>query len=159
MRRGAAILFSAILLFPMGGLFAQGSKGVDGTVWKQLDANNKALFTLGYFTGIQIFAKYAPGSCSSCQADCMEEASSKLVPVGTSIPEVVKVIDSIYADAANQAIPVQWALKLTAQKAKGMTDEQFQAAITEAREGSAPAESPAPAEKPPSPPGTPSPGQ
>ena len=159
MKRGAAILFSAILLIPTGSLLAQGSKGVDGTVWKQLDANNKALFTLGYFTGIQIFAKYAPGSCSACPADCMEEASSKLVPTGTSIPQVVQVIDSIYADAANQPIPVQWALKLAAQKAKGMTDEEFKAAISEAREGSAPAEPAAPAGQPPSPAETPSPGK
>ena len=151
MKRGVmVVLLSAFLLIPAGSLFAQGGKGVDGTVWKQLDANNKALFTLGYFTGIQIFAKYAPGSCSACQADCMDEASSKLVPIGTSIPQVVQVIDSIYADAPNQVIPVQWSLKLAAQKAKGMTDEEFKAAIREAREGSAPAEpeKPAPATQP-----------
>jgi hypothetical protein len=157
MKRGVVILLSAILLIPAGNLLAQGSKGVDGTVWKQLDANNKALFTLGYFTGIQIFSKYAPGSCSTCQADCMEEASSKLVPVGTSIPQVVQVIDSIYVDAANQVIPVQWALKLAAQKAKGMSDEEFKAAIIDAREGSAPSET-APKAQPASPPATPSPG-
>jgi len=155
MKRGAAILLSAILLIPTGGVLAQGSKGVDGTVWKQLDANNKALFTLGYFTGIQIFSKYAPGSCSACPADCMDEASSKLVPVGTSIPDVVKVIDSIYADPANQVIPVQWALKLVAQKIKGMSDEAFKAALSDAREGSAPAESAAPSEKPAPPPAKP----
>jgi hypothetical protein len=137
-------LLSAFLLIPAGGLRAEG-KGVDGTVWKQLDANNKALFTLGYFTGIQIFAKYAPGVCSSCQADCLDDATAKLVPVGTSIPQVVQVIDSIYADQANLVIPAQWALKLAAQKAKGMTDDEFKAAINEAREGSGPAEAPKPA--------------
>ena len=142
-----AVLLSALLLVPAGVSRAQGGKGVDGTVWKQLDANNKALFTLGYFTGIQIFAKYAPGACTSCEAECLDGASAKLVPVGTSIPEVVKVIDSIYADAANQVIPVQWCLKLAAQKAKGMTDDEFKAAVTEAREGSAPAEPAKPADE------------
>jgi hypothetical protein len=87
----------------------------------------------------------------------MEEASSKLVPTGTSIPEVVKVIDSIYTDEANQVIPVQWALKLAAQKARGMTDEEFKKAIDEARQGSGPAEPAAPAEQPPTP-AKPSPG-
>jgi hypothetical protein len=88
----------------------------------------------------------------------MEEASSKLVPTGTSIPEVVKVIDSIYTDEANQVIPVQWALKLAAQKAKGMTDEEFKAAINEAREGSAPAAPAPPSGQPPAPAVKPSPG-
>jgi len=139
MKRGIAVIFlSAFLLIPAGGLRAESGKGVDGTVWKQLDANNKALFTLGYFTGIQIFAKYAPGACTSCQADCMDDASAKLVPVGTSIPQVVQVIDSIYADSANLVIPAQWALKLAAQKAKGMTDDEFKAAINDARQGSTP---------------------
>jgi len=154
MKRGVmVVVLSAFLLIPAGNLLAQGGKGVDGTVWKQLIADNKALFTLGYFTGIQIFAKYAPGSCSNCQEECMDEASAKLVPVGTSIPEVVKVIDSIYADAPNQVIPVQWALKLAAQKAKGMTDEEFKAALAEAVQGSSPepAVQPAPAAEPPSP--------
>src|SRR5206468_10778810 len=41
MKRGVmVVLLSAFLLIPAGGLFAQGGKGVDGTVWKQLDANN-----------------------------------------------------------------------------------------------------------------------
>ncbi|PYQ11492.1 MAG: hypothetical protein DMH00_08015 [Acidobacteria bacterium] len=142
------ILLATFLMLPSGRPFADESKGVDGTVWKQLNADNKALFTLGYFTGIQIFAKYAPGSCSNCQADCMDEASSKLVPLGTSIPQVVQVIDSIYTDAANQVIPVQWALKLAAQKAKGMSDEEFKAAIADAVKGSAPAK---PAQPPPQP--------
>jgi hypothetical protein len=114
-----------------------------------MDANNKALFTLGYFTGIQIFAKYAPGSCSSCTGDCMDEASAKLVPVGTSIPQVVQMIDSIYADPANSMIPVQWSLKLVASKAKGMSDEEFKKAVEEARSGSTPAATPPPPAPPP----------
>jgi hypothetical protein len=142
-------LLAAFLTVFAGGVTAQEAKSVDGTVWKQLDANNKALFTLGYFTGIQVFAKYAPGSCSNCTAECMDEASAKLVPVGTSIPQVVQVIDSIYTDAANNPIPVQWALKLAASKAKGMSDEEFKAAVAEARTSSTPsAPTPAPAEKP-----------
>jgi hypothetical protein len=141
-------LLAAFLILFAGGVLAQEAKSVDGTVWKQLDANNKALFTLGYFTGIQVFAKYAPGSCSTCTGECMDEASAKLVPVGTSIPQVVQVIDSIYADAANQPIPVQWALKLAASKAKGMSDEEFKKALEEARSGSTPATPPPPAEKP-----------
>lgn len=153
MKRGAVVLLSVIVLISGGSIFAQGSKGVDGTVWKQLDANNKALFTLGYFTGIQIFAKYAPGACTACPAECMDDASSKLVPTGTSIPDVVKLLDSIYADEANHVIPAQWALKLAAQKAKGMSDADFQAAIKEAREGSGPAQpaTPTPPAAPPKP--------
>jgi len=146
-------LLAAFLSVFAGSVLAQDAKSVDGTVWKQLDANNKALFTLGYFTGIQVFAKFAPGSCSACPADCMDESSAKLVPVGTSIPQVVQVIDSIYADEANQAIPVQWSLKLAASKAKGMSDADFKAAIVEARTGSTPAQTPpppAPKPKPPS---------
>ena len=113
---------------------------MDGTVWTKLNADNRALFTLGYFTGIQIFAKFVPGPCTNCAADCLDDATSKLVPLGTSIPDVVGMVDSIYADAANQVIPVQWALKLAAQKAKGMSDEDFKAAVTDARAGSTPAQ-------------------
>jgi hypothetical protein len=157
MRRGwfAVVLLAALAVLPQTA-WAQGSKGVDGTVWTKLNADNKALFTLGYFTGIQIFAKFAPGPCSGCVAECMDESSAKLVPVGTAIPQVVQVIDSIYQDPVNEAIPVQWALKLAAQKAKGVSDEEFKAALAEARQGSASATpgappaapQPAPAPKP-----------
>jgi hypothetical protein len=129
---------AALLILPLGSVRAQGSKGVDGTVWTKLNADNKALFTLGYFTGIQIFAKFAPGPCTTCTSECLDEASSKLVPLGTSIPQVVGMVDAIYQDPANLVIPVQWSLKLAAQKAKGMSDEDFKAAVMDAREGSTP---------------------
>jgi hypothetical protein len=138
------VFLLATLLMVPGSALAQGSKGVDGTIWTKLNADNRALFTLGYFTGIQIFAKFAPGPCTACPSDCLDDATSKLVPVGTSIPNVVGMVDSIYADALNQGIPVQWALKLAAQKAKGMSDEDFKAAIADARASSSPAEAPAP---------------
>ena len=159
MRRGwvVVLLMAALLVLPLGSARAQGAKGVDGSVWTKLNADNKALFTLGYFTGIQIFAKFAPGPCTSCTSECLDDASSKLVPLGTSIPQVVGMVDSIYQDASNQPIPVQWALKLAAQKAKGMSDEEFKTAILDARSASTPAQSadapaqqPAPA-KPPTP--------
>jgi hypothetical protein len=142
MRRGwfvMVLMLTLVLVLP-GSALAQGSKGVDGTVWTKLNADNRALFTLGYFTGIQIFARFVPGPCTSCASDCLDEASAKLVPLGTSIPQVVGMVDSIYADPANQVIPVQWALKLAAQKAKGMSDEDFKAAVTDARVASAPAQ-------------------
>jgi hypothetical protein len=158
MRRGwvVVVLLAALLLVP-GSALAQGAKGVDGTVWTKLNADNKSLFTLGYFTGIQIFAKFAPGPCTTCTAECLDDATSKLVPVGTSIPGVVGMVDSIYADTANLVIPVQWALKLAAQKAKGMSDEDFKAAVTDARVSSAPTEAPPAPEKaqPPQKPPTP----
>jgi hypothetical protein len=140
---------AALAILPLGSARAQGSRGVDGSVWTKLNADNKALFTLGYFTGIQIFAKFAPGPCTSCASECLDEASSKLVPLGTSIPQVVGMVDSIYVDQTNQFIPVQWALKLAAQKAKGMTDEEFKTAVMDARVGSAPAQA---AEAPAAPP-------
>ena len=57
MKRGLlAVLMGLLLLSGVGDARAQGSGGLDGTKWKQLDINNKALFTWGYFTGIQIFA-------------------------------------------------------------------------------------------------------
>src|SRR5207247_1182212 len=103
MRRGWVVMaVMAAMLLPLGSASAQGSRGVDGTVWTKLNADNRALFTLGYFTGIQIFAKYVPGPCTSCPSDCLDDATSKLVPVGTSIPDVVTMVDSIYADPANQ---------------------------------------------------------
>ena len=142
MRRGRImlVLMVGMLMIPPGSALAQGSKGVDGTVWTKLNADNRALFTLGYFTGIQIFARFVPGPCTSCTSECLDDASSKLVPLGTSVPQVVGMVDSIYADPANQVIPVQWALKLAAQKAKGMSDEEFKAAVTDARVGSTPAQ-------------------
>ena len=142
MRRGwvVILLWAALLVLPLGSVRAQGSKGVDGTVWTKLNADNKSLFTLGYFTGIQIFAKFVPGPCTTCTSECLDEASSKLVPLGTSIPQVVGMVDSIYQDPANLVIPVQWSLKLAAQKAKGMSDEDFKAAIADARAGSTPAQ-------------------
>lgn len=141
MRRGWVVpILLVAFLIPAGSLWAQAPKGVDGTVWVKLNADNRALFTLGYFTGIQIFAKFVPGPCTSCPSDCLDEATSKLVPLGTSIPDVVGMVDSIYADPANQVIPVQWALKLAAEKAKGMTDEDFKAAVNDARTGSTPAQ-------------------
>jgi hypothetical protein len=156
MRRGwvVAVLMAAMLVLPFASARAQGSKGVDGSVWTKLNADNKALFTLGYFTGIQIFAKFVPGPCTNCSSDCLDDATTKLVPLGTSIPDVVGMVDSIYSDASNQVIPVQWALKLAAQKAKGMSDEDFKAAITDARAGSTPAQPAAtpPAPTPPKPP-------
>jgi hypothetical protein len=155
MRRGwvVVVLLAALLVAP-GSALAQGAKGVDGTVWTKLNADNKALFTLGYFTGIQIFAKFVPGPCTTCQSECLDDATSKLVPVGTSIPNVVGMVDSIYADPGNLVIPVQWALKLAAQKAKGMSDEDFKAAVADARASSAPAEAPA-QDKPQAPPAQP----
>ena len=142
MRRGWVVILivAALLVLPLGSVRAQGSKGVDGTVWMKLNADNKSLFTLGYFTGIQIFAKFVPGPCTTCTSECLDEASSKLVPLGTSIPQVVGMVDSIYQDPANLVIPVQWSLKLAAQKAKGMSDEDFKAAILDARAGSTPAQ-------------------
>ena len=156
MRRGwvVILLMAALLILPLGAVRAQGSRGVDGTVWTKLNADNKSLFTLGYFTGIQIFAKFAPGPCTTCTSECLDDASSKLVPLGTSIPQVVAMVDSIYQDPLNLVIPVQWSLKLAAQKAKGMSDEDFKAAVTDARVGSAPAQ-PEPGEAPPSEPTTP----
>jgi hypothetical protein len=141
MRRGWVVIFLmvALLVLPLGSVRAQGSKGVDGTVWTKLNTDNKSLFTLGYFTGIQIFAKFVPGPCTTCTSECLDEASSKLVPLGTSIPQVVGMVDSIYQDPANLVIPVQWSLKLAAQKAKGMSDEDFKTAILDARAGSTPA--------------------
>ncbi len=159
MRRGwfAVLLMAALLVLPLGAARAQDSKGVDGSVWTKLNADNKALFTLGYFTGIQIFAKFAPGPCTNCASECLDDASSKLVPLGSSIPQVVAMVDALYQDAANQPIPVQWALKLAAQKAKGMSDEDYKAAVLDARSAStpaqpaqAPAQQPAP-QKPPTP--------
>ena len=151
MRRGwvVVLLMAALLVLSPGSALAQGSSGVDGTVWTKLNADNKSLFTLGYFTGIQIFAKFVPGPCTTCTSECLDDASSKLVPLGTSIPQVVGMVDSIYADPANLVIPVQWSLKLAAQKAKGMSDEDYAAAVMDARAGSTPAE-PEPAEAPPS---------
>ncbi len=151
MRRGwvVAFLMAALLVLLPGSALAQGSKGVDGTVWTKLNADNKALFTLGYFTGIQIFAKFVPGPCTTCTSECLDDASSKLVPLGTSIPQVVGMVDSIYADPANLVIPVQWSLKLAAQKAKGMSDEDYVAALLDARTGSTPAEPEPAAEAPP----------
>ena len=142
MRRGwvVMLLMVALLILPLGSARAQGSKGVDGTVWMKLNADNKSLFTLGYFTGIQIFAKFVPGPCTTCTSECLDEASSKLVPLGTSIPQVVGMVDSIYQDPANLVIPVQWSLKLAAQKAKGMSDEEFKTAVMDARVGSTPAQ-------------------
>ena len=155
MKRGLGMfLLAALLCVSAGEAFAQGGQ-IDGTVWKQLDANNKSLFAAGYFLGIQVFSKFAPSSCSTCEQGCMDEASSKLVPSGMSIPDVIKVIDSIYADDANKVIPVQYALNLVAKKAKGMSDEEFKAAVNDARVGSTPAEAapaPAPAPAPPKPP-------
>ena len=148
MKRGLlAVRMGLLLLAGVGDARAQGGGGLDGTKWKQLDINNKALFTWGYFTGIQIFAKFAPGPCQSCASDCLDEAAAKLVPLGSSVPDVIKIIDSVYADAANEPIPVQWVLKLAAQKVKGMSEEEWKAAVLEARDGS----SPAPAEAPPAP--------
>ena len=149
MKRGwvVVLLMAALLVLPLGSARAQGSRGVDGTVWTKLNADNKALFTLGYFTGIQIFAKFVPGPCTTCTSECLDDASSKLVPLGTSIPQVVGMVDSIYSDPANLVIPVQWSLKLAAQKAKGMSDEDYAAAVMDARAGSTPAE---PAAAPPS---------
>ncbi len=147
MRRGwvVVVLMAALLVLPLGSARAQGSKGVDGSVWTKLNADNKALFTLGYFTGIQIFAKFIPGPCTNCASECLDDASSKLVPLGTSIPQVVSMVDSIYQDPANLPIPVLWALKLAAQKAMGMSDEEYKAAVLDARTASTPAQ---PAEAP-----------
>ena len=137
-RVATGIVLVALLLLCAGSLRAEGGQ-IDGTVWKQLDINNKSLFAAGYFLGIQVFSKYAPSSCSSCPSDCLDDASSKLIPSGMSIPDVVKAIDGIYAEEGNKVIPVQYALNLVAKKAKGMSDEDYKAAIKEAREGSAPA--------------------
>jgi len=142
MRRGwvLVLLMAALLILPLGSARAQESRGVDGTVWTKLNAENKSLFTFGYFTGIQVFAKYAPGPCATCTSECLDDATSKLVPLGTSISEVVGMVDSIYVDPTNLVIPVQWSLKLAAQKAKGMSDEDYAAAVMDARAGSTPAE-------------------
>ena len=141
MRRGLpVVLLMAFLLLPPGGPFAQeAQKVVDGTIWKQLTAENKAVFTLGYATGIGVFAKFAPGPCGACPEDCLDDVSKRLVPLGTAIPQVVQLLDKIYEDQANLAIPVQWAMKLAAQKTKGVSEEEWKAAIAEARAGSAPA--------------------
>jgi hypothetical protein len=148
MKRGLGVfLLAALLCVPAGEALAQGGQ-IDGTVWKQLDINNKSLFTAGYFLGIQVFSKFAPSSCGTCEQGCMDEASSKLVPSGMSIPDVIKVIDSIYAEDGNKVIPVQYALNLVAKKAKGMSDEDFKAAVNDARVGSTPAAEAAPAEVP-----------
>lgn len=152
MKRGLGMfLLAALLCVPVGEVLAQGGQ-IDGTVWKQLDVNNKSLFAAGYFLGIQVFSKFAPSSCSTCEQACLDEASTKLVPSGMSIPDVIKVIDSIYADDANKVIPVQYALNLVAKKAKGMSDEDFKAAVNDARVGSTPATDSAPAPAPPKPP-------
>lgn len=158
MKRGlGAVLLAAFLLVPAADGYAQGGQ-IDGTVWKQLDINNKSLFTAGYFLGIQVFSKYAPSSCSTCEAACMDEASAKLVPSGMSIPDVIKQIDSIYAEEGNKVIPVQYALNLVAKKSKGMSEEDFKAAVNDARVGSTPATEP-PAEAPAQPPQPSSPGK
>ena len=156
MRRGWVVILVmvALLILPLGMVRAQGSGGVDGNVWTKLNAENKSLFTLGYFTGIQVFAKFAPGPCTTCTSECLDDASSKLVPVGTSISQVVAMVDSIYQDPANLVIPVQWSLKLAAQKAKGMSDEEFKTAVMDARVGSTPAQ-PEPDETTPAEPTTP----
>ena len=65
MKRGLGMfLLAALLCVSAGEAFAEGGQ-IDGTVWKQLDVNNKSLFCAGYFLGIQVFSKFAPSSCST----------------------------------------------------------------------------------------------
>ena len=97
-------------------LVEKGRKDIPKIFQFRTHAENKSLFTFGYFTGIQVFAKFVPGPCATYTAECLDDASSKLVPLGTSISQVVAMVDSIYTDPANLVIPVQWSLKLAAQK-------------------------------------------
>jgi len=140
----SAVVLAAFLLVPFGALLAEetAAKPLDGGVWKQLTPEQKSLFTLGYANGVAVFAKFAPGPCGGCASDCLEDASKKLVPVGTAIPQVVQVVDKIYEDEANRGILVYWAIKLAAQKAKGVSDEEWKASVLEARQGGGGAKTP-----------------
>lgn len=140
------ILLVATLLVAVGGLFAQeegaGGQPPPGKFWNDLRPDQKALFTLGYATGVNVFSQFAPGPCPDCESTCLEDAKGRMVPVGSAIPDVVAVIDSIYGDDLNQHIPVMWAFKLAAEKEAGASDQEWQGSLLEARETSAPAETP-----------------
>jgi hypothetical protein len=141
MQRGSTAVFlvAVLSLVPAGVPTAQegGPKALDGTVWKQLTPEQKALFTLGYATGVGTLAQFAPGPCNNCTTECLEEARKRLVPSGVGIPQVVQTLDQIYTDAANEKIPAQYAIKLASMKAKGVSEEEWKASLEEARQDSA----------------------
>ena len=140
------VLLVALLLVSTGGMSAQeeggGEQPSPGTFWNDLRPDQKAIFTLGYATGVNVFSQFAPGPCPECESTCLEDAKARMVPIGSGIPDVVAVLDSIYGDELNEHIPVMWAFKLAAEKEAGVSDQEWQDFMIEAREDSAPADAP-----------------